>query len=120
MLECISMDAKQQKTLRKFEAGLLKSPATIRRILISLHGYRCMSCSLGEWYGVRLPLEMDHIDGHHDNNLPSNLRLLCPNCHSITPTWKGKNKGKGRPKRRQSSMFDIDLDDPLWDHSFNA
>jgi len=39
-----------------------------------------------------IPLELDHIDGNHQNNALDNLRLLCPNCHSLTPTFRGKNK----------------------------
>lgn len=37
---------------------------------------------------------MDHIDGNTENNDKSNLRLLCCNCHALTPTYKGKNIGK--------------------------
>lgn len=53
---------------------------------------RCSSCGLEEWMEAPIPLELDHIDGDHQNNLLSNLRLLCPNCHALTPTYRGKNK----------------------------
>lgn len=55
----------------------------------------CSSCNLTEWVGRPIPLELDHIDGNSRNNLLTNLRLLCPNCHALTPTYRGKNKGKG-------------------------
>jgi hypothetical protein len=41
--------------------------------------------------GRPIPLELDHIDGHHWNNSLDNLRLLCPNCHAQTPTYKARN-----------------------------
>jgi hypothetical protein len=37
-------------------------------------------------------LELDHIDGNYQNNALGNLRLMCPNCHSLTPTFRGRNK----------------------------
>lgn len=42
--------------------------------------------------GQPIPLELDHIDGNHQNNALQNLRLLCPNCHALTPTFRDKNK----------------------------
>ncbi len=42
---------------------------------------------------------MNHIDGNSENNKEKNLELLCPNCHSLTPNFKGLNKGNGRHSR---------------------
>ena len=53
---------------------------------------RCSDCKLDTWMDQPIPLELDHIDGNHQNNALDNLRLLCPNCHSLTPTFRGKNK----------------------------
>lgn len=58
----------------------------------------CSSCNNTEWLGVSIPLELDHINGINSDNRLENLRLLCPNCHSLTPTHAGKNKTR-RPKR---------------------
>ena len=49
----------------------------------------------------KVPIELDHIDGNSENNSLENLRILCPNCHSLTPTYKSSNKGKGRKYRRE-------------------
>lgn len=43
-----------------------------------------------------VPLEIDHIDGNSENNKEENLRLICPNCHSLTSSFRNLNKGKGR------------------------
>ena len=51
-------------------------------------------------------LELEHIDGNAYNNSESNLSLLCPNCHSQTPTYKAKNKGNGRVERRERAKKD--------------
>lgn len=51
----------------------------------------CVECELHDnWNGLPIELELDHIDGDKSNNLLDNLRLLCPNCHSQTPTFRGR------------------------------
>lgn len=52
----------------------------------------CECCKNSLWLGNPIPLELDHIDGCNTNNSIGNLRLLCPNCHALTPTYRGKNK----------------------------
>ncbi len=55
---------------------------------------KCVKCGIGpEWYGEILRLHLDHIDGDRYNNVLTNLRILCPNCHSQTETY-GKLKTK--------------------------
>jgi hypothetical protein len=54
-------------------------------------GDKCLICGIKEWNNNKITLEIDHIDGDPWNNKKENLRLLCPNCHSQTDTWK---KGK--------------------------
>lgn len=53
--------------------------------------YECSICNLYEWRGKPLVLELDHIDGNNHNHKIGNLRLLCPNCHSQTDTYCGRN-----------------------------
>ncbi len=86
-------------TYVKIENGEVSERSTLKKYLVSKYGYHCQCCGISDWMGSKITLELDHIDGDPSNNFPQNLRLLCPNCHSITPTWKGKNKGKGRKSR---------------------
>lgn len=72
----------------------LKSSSTRKRFLIRKRGYRCENCKLETWLEQPIPLQLDHIDGNSDNNIEENFRLLCPNCHSQTPTFCGKNVGR--------------------------
>ena len=73
---------------------------TIKRYLIEQHGYKCAVCGLSDWNNKPMILELEHVDGNSENNALCNLCLICPNCHSQTPTYKGRNKGKGRYSRR--------------------
>ena len=54
---------------------------------------KCYSCGLEKWLGKPIALELEHLDGIHSNNSLENLTLLCPNCHSQTETYRGKNIG---------------------------
>jgi hypothetical protein len=55
----------------------------------------CAMCGIeGVWLGEPLPLEVDHIDGNWRNNRVENLRMLCPNCHSTTDSYRGRGKGR--------------------------
>lgn len=52
----------------------------------------CNVCKISTWRGFQITLEIDHKDGNRDNDSRENLEGLCPNCHSITDTWRGRNK----------------------------
>jgi len=74
---------------------------SIKRYLREKFGNKCCVCGWAECNittGV-VPLVADHIDGNWRNNSEENLRLLCPNCDSLTPTHGNLNRGKGRPNR---------------------
>ena len=73
----------------------------LRKFLFETRGKKCEICGLTEWRGKEIPLVVDHIDGHSNNNRLDNLRVLCCNCDAQTPTYKSKNRGKGRAYRRQ-------------------
>lgn len=77
------------------------SPFSIRRYLLRSRPRKCQSCNTAKWLGKPVPLDVDHIDGNHKNNSEDNLRLICPNCHALTATYKSRNRGNGRAFRRQ-------------------
>ena len=54
--------------------------------------HKCSRCGGTTWLGHKTPLELDHIDGNPNNHLENNIRFLCPNCHALTPTYRGKNQ----------------------------
>lgn len=56
----------------------------------------CSCCNQTTWLDQEIPLELDHIDGDHLNNRIDNLRLLCPNCHALTDTYRGKNQKRAK------------------------
>jgi len=58
----------------------------------NLKEYKCEECGIIEWKDQVITLELDHINGKRDDNRLENLRWLCPNCHSLTPTFRGYNK----------------------------
>lgn len=68
----------------------------VKRYLLDIADNKCSKCGFigfKERSGLTV-LEADHIDGNADNNRPENLRILCPNCHAMTPTYRGHNTGK--------------------------
>ena len=79
----------------------------LKRYLFEKYDYKCARCGWGEInpFTNTLPLEIEHIDGNYLNNTEENLIVLCPNCHSLTATYKGANKGNGRKERKQYSLY---------------
>ena len=76
----------------------------VKRYLREKYGNKCCVCG---WAQINpktkiVPLVADHIDGNWRNNIESNLRLVCPNCDSLSPTYAALNKGNGRKDRPAS------------------
>ena len=61
-----------------------------RLVKEGLINYECKKCGICEYNNIHISLELNHIDGNRYNNSLDNLELLCPNCHSQTPTYRSK------------------------------
>lgn len=73
----------------------------IKRYMFLKYKSSCARCGwskINPFTGI-VPLEVEHIDGNYLNNKEENLILLCPNCHSLTSTYKGANLNNGRKGR---------------------
>lgn len=66
---------------------VINGPRLIKRLIRLGWKYECMECGLVAWHGKPISLHLDHLNGIHNDNRLENLRLLCPNCHSQTPTY---------------------------------
>lgn len=88
--------------------GSFSSPGYVKKLLfehLQLEK-KCQCCGLVEWLGKPIVLEVDHINGYRTDNRPENLRLLCPNCHSLTDTWRGRNINKGTKKVEDDELIE--------------
>ncbi len=77
----------------------------IKNYIFKKYNNKCARCGWNKRnpYTKNIPLEVEHIDGNYKNNNESNLILLCPNCHSLTSTYKGANLNYGRNSRKKYS-----------------
>lgn len=107
---CSSMCRTNKKSKDFIESWLAGEPCvtvglskTIRRHLFEKHDHKCQQCNWSERNPVtgNIPLQVDHINGDSTDHRPDNLRLLCPNCHSLTPTFGAINPNKGRQRLRK-------------------
>lgn len=70
-------------------------------ILIGTKQNKCERCGIEKWLEEEITFDLHHIDGNNENNDVANLQLLCPNCHSLTPNYRGRNKKKNSIKKPQ-------------------
>ena len=106
---CVFTDEHRQKTIDNKKAevvldlntsGTYRSNCYLNGIIaeFNLIDYKCAECKIKQWNEKQIILELDHIDGDASNCKLSNLRYLCPNCHSQTSTYKGRNINTGKIK----------------------
>lgn len=90
-----SISKKQQETIKRRllteDFSKLKFERIKLRVLYE-QDEKCNNCGISEWLGQKITLELEHKDGNHFNNDRQNLEVLCPNCHALTETWRGRNK----------------------------
>ncbi len=105
------VEYQHQSYIEKWKAGKVSGLKTIgivsrpvKRYLRRKFGDKCSLCGWSEVNLItgKVPLVADHIDGNWKNNVDANLRLVCPNCDSLSPTYAGANKGRGRSNRAPS------------------
>lgn len=111
----LSRKENNDKRLLELDFDTLGFDTKRKRIIIE-QNYSCNKCKLDKWFDLPIIIEIDHIDGNNKNNERSNLEGLCPNCHSITPTWRGRNKNTGG---RIKKISDEDLLKLILKHNFN-
>ena len=78
-----------------------------KKSLISERGHKCEKCKNTTWNELPITIELEHIDGDRTNNLDDNLLLLCPNCHSQTPTWRRQKNSLVPPEGLEPSHLTI-------------
>ena len=101
-------DYQQSTYITEWQAGLQSGKkgqgeisGYVRTYLFEKFNNTCCKCGITSWQGEAISLEIEHKDGNSSNGKEDNLELLCPNCHSQTPTYKSKNRGNGRHSRRE-------------------
>lgn len=72
-----------------------------RKRVIVEQEFKCKCCSLDKWLDQPIVLELEHIDGNHQNNERHNLVALCPNCHSMSWSWRGRKNNSLKELRLQ-------------------
>lgn len=104
-------DALSDERLKRNEIFVENSKANksyVRRLVLKnkLIDYKCSCGNNGSWMGKEISLELDHINGDPRDQRLDNLRFLCPNCHSITPTYCSKNQKHSKKKITDQEIID--------------
>lgn len=107
------MDYQYKQYIERWKQGLETGMSGKYQISAYIHRYmrekynnqcsRCGWCEVNP-YTNKVPLEIEHIDGNYLNNSEDNLDLICPNCHSLTSTYRALNMGNGRKDRHKYNL----------------
>ncbi len=89
-----SKENKCLKCITEFKIlnGISVGKGTLRNYVIKIRGHQCEQCKNTHWQGELIPLDAHHIDGDRKNNNLNNLKLLCKNCHGLTPNYGYKKE----------------------------
>ena len=103
--EC-SAKGRKLDTFIKIESGANVDIKPLKRWLQETQNNCCALCSIAPfWNGKPLTLQLDHVDGDSDNNHFTNVRLLCPNCHTQTDTFGSKGRGSRYKKLTKRNKY---------------
>lgn len=88
------------------ECGQSSNKRHLKKYIKEVRGDKCEDCGQLPIHNNKpLTLQLDHVDGDSDNDILSNLRLLCPNCHTQTPTFCSKKNSKGHTKQTKRNIY---------------
>lgn len=98
------------------ENSQYKDATKLKKRLINegLKEYKCERCKNTEWEGEPIPLQIHHINGVHNDNRIENIQLLCPNCHSLTDTYAGKNANRGNSTKYSKQLSRKNIKKEEW------
>lgn len=82
------------------DGKVVDTKSFVKQYLLTIRGDKCEDCGFDKHGPYGSIIQMDHINGDCFDNRPENLKLLCPNCHAMTPTYGSRNKNSGRFTRR--------------------
>lgn len=105
-----STEHHKQLTIKKYKEKYILGKMNdhdARRYFRRVNIRQCSICLRKDWNEKEIPLEVDHVDGNTNNNLPSNLRFVCRNCGAQLPTAGSKNKNSGRVDKRTKWYYEL-------------
>jgi hypothetical protein len=92
------------RSLMELDWTALNHEQLRQRLVLEQDG-KCSACSVGEWNGMPLSLQIHHINGDNTDNNKENLTMLCPNCHTQTDTWCGAKSSVGRKRQKRIDRY---------------